>query len=311
MSTAIRVLAPAKINLYLQVLGRRDDGYHLLASLMQKLDLCDILEIEVTDNAVSLHCPDSDLPRDDGNIALRAAHLFFATYADRLPVACGARITLCKNIPIAAGLGGGSSDAAAVLVGLDRLCQTKIPRDELAAVSVRLGADVPLFVHDWPVAWATGIGDRLTRANGLDDECVLLVNPGFPVSTKSIYEKLALTLDEKKINLTNSHFNDLINMENPFLDRSFEPCDVRNDLEEVTVAMFREILDIKRKLLAAGASSALMSGSGPTVFALFEQGLQKQAAACYKQMQKIYEQVFLVQPLPDDWNRFLSLTGNG
>ena len=311
MSTAIRVLAPAKINLYLQVLGRRDDGYHLLASLMQKLDLCDILEIEVTDNAVSLHCPDSDLPRDDGNIALRAAHLFFATYADRLPVACGARITLCKNIPIAAGLGGGSSDAAAVLVGLDRLCQTKIPRDELAAVSVRLGADVPLFVHDWPVAWATGIGDRLTRAKGFDGECVVLVNPGFPVSTKLIYENLALTLDEKKINLTNSHFNGLLNRENPFLNRSFQPCDVRNDLEEVTVSLFREINDIKRQLLAAGASSALMSGSGPTVFALFAQGGQKQAAACYEQMRKTYEQVFLVQPLHKDWNRFLSLTGNG
>ena len=311
MLTKVCLRAPAKINLYLQVLGRRNDGYHLLASLMQKLALCDTLEIEVTTGTVSLYCPDSDLPRDSENIALRAAHLFFSTYADRLPAGSSARISLYKQIPVAAGLGGGSSDAAAVLVGLDRLYQTEIPRDELAAVSVRLGADVPLFVHDWPVAWATGIGDRLARAAGLDDECVLLVNPGFPVSTKLIYDNLALTLEEKKINLKNSHSNDLLNMENPFLNRSFLPCNVRNDLEEVTVSLFREINDIKRQLLAAGASSALMSGSGPTVFALFAQGGQKQAAACYEQMRKTYEQVFLVQPLHKDWNRFLSLTGNG
>ena len=305
MLTKVRLQAPAKINLYLQVLGRREDGYHLLASLMQKLDLCDCIEIESAPEAVSLHCPDSDLPRGSENIALRAAHLYFSTYASRLPVGSGARITLCKRIPIAAGLGGGSSDAAAVLVGLDRLYQTEIPRDELATVSVRLGADVPLFIYDWPVAWATGIGDRLTEACGLEDVSVLLVNPGFPVSTKLIYENLALTLEEKKINLKNSHFNDLLNMENPFSNRSFLPSNARNDLEEVTVSLFKEIIGIKKQLLAAGASSSLMSGSGPTVFALFEKGSRKQAVACCKQMQKVYEQVFLVQPLHKEWSRFL------
>ncbi len=303
MVTKVLLQAPAKINLYLRVLGRRDDGYHLLATLMQKLDLCDRIEIEPAET-VSLYCPDSDLPRDNENIALRAAHLFYSTYTDRIPADSGTRITLCKRIPIAAGLGGGSSDAAAVLVGLDKLYQTEIPRDELAAVGVRLGADVPLFIYDRPVAWATGIGDRLSEACGLEDVSVLLVNPGFPVSTKLIYENLALTLEEKKINLKNSHFNDLLNMENPFSNRSFLPCNVRNDLEEVTASLFKEIVDIKEQLLAAGASSSLMSGSGPTVFAVFGKGSQKQALACFKQMQKVYEQVFLVQPLQNDWDRF-------
>ena len=305
MLTKVCLQAPAKINLYLQVLGRRDDGYHLLASLMQKLALFDRIDIEAAET-VSLHCPDSDLPQDNGNIALRAAHLFLSTYADRLPTGYGVHITLRKRIPIAAGLGGGSSDAAAVLVGLDRLFQTEIPRDELAAVGVRLGADVPLFIYDWPVAWATGIGDRLTRACGLEDESVLLVNPGFPVSTKVIYENLALTLKEKKINLKNSHFNDLLSIENPFLNRSFLPGNERNDLEDVTVSLFEEIVGIKEQLLAAGASSSLMSGSGPTVFGLFRKESQQQAMACYKQMQKVYEQVFLLQPLHDNWNRFLT-----
>ncbi len=305
MLTKVRLHAPAKINLYLRVLGRRDDGYHLLATLMQKLDLCDRIEIEAAET-VSLYCPDSNLPQDSENIALRAALLFFSTYAGRLPADCGARITLCKRIPVAAGLGGGSSDAAAVLVGLDRLYQTEIPRDELAAVGVRLGADVPLFIYDWPVAWATGIGDRLSEACGLEDVSVLLVNPGFPVSTKLIYENLALTLEEKKINLKNSHFRDLLNLKNPFSSQSFMPCNVRNDLEEITVSLFKEIVDIKEQLLAAGALSSLMSGSGPTVFALFGKSSRKQAVACCKQMQKVYEQVFLVQPLHKDWTVFLS-----
>ncbi len=306
MLTKIRLQAPAKINLYLQVLGRRDDGYHLLATLMQKLDLNDFIEIEAVTGTISLHCPDSDLPCNSENIALRAAHLFFSTYENILPAGCGARIALYKRIPIAAGLGGGSSDAAAVLVGLDKLYQTGIPRDELAVIGLRLGADVPLFIYDWPVAWATGIGDRLMKSCGLQDESVLLVNPGFPVSTKLIYENLALTLEEKKINLKNSHSKDLLNMDNPFSDRSFQAGDVRNDLEKVTVSLFREIAGIKEQLLAGGASSSLMSGSGPTVFALFGRGSQELALTCCKKMQEVYEQVFLVQPSHEDRNRFLS-----
>ncbi len=306
MLTKIRLQAPAKINLYLQVLGRRDDGYHLLATLMQKLDFNDVIEIEAVTGTISVHCPDSDLPCNSENIALRAAHLFFSTYENILPAGCGARIALYKGIPIAAGLGGGSSDAAAVLIGLDRLYQTGLSRDELAVIGVRLGADVPLFIYDWPVAWATGIGDRLTKACGLKDESVLLVNPGFPVSTKLIYENLALTLEEKKINLKNSHSKDLLNMENPFLNRSFQAGDVRNDLEKVTGSMFKEITDIKKQLSAGGASSSLMSGSGPTVFAVFERGSEKQAVTCCEKMQETYKQVFLVQPSHEDWNRFLS-----
>ena len=304
--TKVCLQAPAKINLYLQVLGRRDDGYHLLATLMQKLNLFDLVEIEIVAGGVTLDCPDSDLPRDSENIALRAAHLYLSTYASWLPQDFGVHITLRKHIPIAAGLGGGSSDAAAVLVGLARIFQTTIARDELAAIGVKLGADVPFFIYDCPVAWATGIGDRLSEAVGLKEVSVLLVNPGFSVSTKLIYENFALTLNEKKINLKNSQFRDVWNIDNPFASRLFTPYDLRNDLEQVTSSLFKEIVDIKGQLLAAGASCALMSGSGATVFALVDKGAHEQALICYKQMKKIYEYVFLTQPLSNDQDRFLA-----
>lgn len=304
MMTKVCLQAPAKINLYLQVLGRRDDGYHLLATLMQKLHLFDLVEIEINAGGVTLDCPDSDLPRNKENIALRAAHLFLRTYASRLPRDFGVHITLRKHIPIAAGLGGGSSDAAAVLVGLDGIFQTNIAQDELAAIGVKLGADVPFFIYDWPVAWATGIGDRLSEAVGLKNVLVLLVNPGFSVSTKLIYEKLALTLNEKKINLKNSQFRDVWNVDNPFAGRLFTPDDLRNDLEQVTSSLFKEIVDIKEQLLAAGASCALMSGSGATVFALFDKGAHEQAMICYKQLAEVYEYVFLTQPLSNELDRF-------
>ncbi|MCF6187369.1 MAG: 4-(cytidine 5'-diphospho)-2-C-methyl-D-erythritol kinase, partial [Desulfobulbaceae bacterium] len=202
----IYIKAPAKINLYLRVIGRRPDGYHLLATLMQKLSLYDRLEIEKTAGCeVNLECPDSDLPVNDENIVLRAALLFHSSLQDRLPDNFGVRIILRKKIPVAAGLGGGSSDAAAMLIGLDRLFRTGCSKQELARLGLQLGADVPFFIYDRPVAWATGIGEELTEAQGLEDGSVLLVNPGFPVSTKWVYENLPLTLKQKDFNLTDTH----------------------------------------------------------------------------------------------------------
>ena len=301
----VRLRAPAKINLYLRVLGRRPDGYHLLATLMQKLALYDQVELESVSDGITLECPGSDLPVTEENIALRAAHLFFKTLQGLLPERHGVEIILKKGIPIAVGLGGGSSDAAAVLVGLDKLFQTGCSKQELAAMGLQLGADVPLFIYDWPVAWATGIGERLTPAKGLENARVVLVNPGFFVSTKWVYENLPLTLDEKISNLYNSHSeHDDFVIDNPFAQHFFKSNDVYNDLEQVTQTSFKEIALIKEQLLAAGASSALMSGSGPTVFGIFPSSRQVQAEKCYQQMLDTYSQTFLVTPLPDGQSRF-------
>lgn len=293
----VNLEAPAKINLYLRITGRRADGYRLLATLMQKLELCDSIFMERCEQGVVLECPDSDLPVDEQNIAYRAAALFFATQTERLPSATGIRIVVQKKIPLAAGLGGGSSDAAAVLKGLNILFQTGCSRENLAALGVQLGADVPFFVYDWPAAWATGIGERLQFVESLRNVMVLLVNPGFPVSTRWVYENLPLTLKENILNLSDSNFeNQGVEVENPFAKRPFEAGDAYNDLEVVTLKFFKEIKGIKEYLLASGAECALMSGSGPTVFALFSENRLQQAKDCFRRMRDKYLQTYLVAP---------------
>ena len=300
--------APAKINPYLRVVGRRPDGYHLLASLMQKLTLFDRVSIKKKSFGITMECPDSKLPVTRDNIAFRAALLYFKTMGTELPVVDqGVHITLVKKIPIAAGLGGGSSDAAAVLVGLDKLFQTGCSKKTLADMGLQLGADVPLFIYDWPAAWATGIGEQLEPAMGVGKCKVLLVNPGFSVSTKWVYEKLSLTLGQNTSNLSNSQSEqDRFTMECSFAEHIFKSDQVYNDLEQVTITSYKIIGTIKRQLLAAGAACALMSGSGPTVFGLFPQSAQAQAEECYQQMLKSYNGTFLVDPLQEGQSRFIN-----
>jgi len=297
----IELKAPAKINLYLRVVGRRADGYHLLETLMQKVALYDRLEIERIVGPSVVECPDSDLPVDEKNLALRAALLFFSSFRDRLPQEAGVRIVLRKEIPVAAGLGGGSSDAAAVLRGLDRLFESHCSKEELADLGLQLGADVPFFVYDWPVAWATGIGERLVPACGVRGGSVLLVNPGFPVATRWVFENLPLTFERKKISLSSSRVDVAASLGvDDFLKPGFEHRDVHNDLEAVTERAHPEIALIKSQLASAGADSVLMSGSGPTVFALFAGGAYDKALACARIMSRRYKHSYLVSPLENE-----------
>ncbi len=287
--------APAKINLFLQVTGRRPDGYHELVSLMQKLRLADTLNVQLVDGAISLTCTDPALPVDDGNLAWRAAEHFFRHTGCR----GGARITLEKKIPVAAGLGGGSSDAAAVLLALNHLCRAGLTEDELADLGLTLGADVPFFVRTAPAALARGIGERLTPARGLSLGTVLLVNPGFPVSTKWVYENLALTsegnpyiLAPGSATLNSGYFG------SGSIDlKAAETAFFVNDLESVTINNYPEIGRIKESLLDFGARVALMSGSGPTVFGLFVQ--EHEAQTAFRHFRAIYsDAVFLTEPRP-------------
>jgi len=294
----VDLAAPAKINLFLEVTGRRQDGYHYLATLMQKITLYDRVVLRAGGSGIRLHCPDSGLPEDEGNLVYRAARLFFQTMTARLGDAGGVDITLFKSIPVAAGLGGGSSDAAAVLKGLDRLYGTGCSNAELMGMGVQLGADVPLFIVDWPIAWATGIGQRLQPAVPLAGYRILLVNPGFSVSTAWVYENFALTEGEKKFNLSIYH-KDLSGQQGDpaFTGRAIRPDELRNDLEMVTTSQYQELNEIKRKLLKGGAVAALMSGSGPSVFGLFPEYEVEKAAVCHRELQREFQSTFLVYPL--------------
>lgn len=294
MPTAeLTIVAPAKVNLYLKVLRRRPDGYHELESVMQKLALADHLALRLTGGEVTLECSDQRLSSTADNLASRAARLFLA-HTGR---GGGVRIVLDKRIPVAAGLGGGSSDAAAVLVAMNRLHGSGLNEDELAELGLQLGADVPFFVRRNTAALALGIGERLSPVPGLTTGHLLLVNPGFAVSTRWAYESLALTsggnqyiLAPESGPLTSG------NSASGSLDFASAPssCFV-NDLERVTITRYPEIGEIKKTLRELGARVALMSGSGPTVFGYFPH--LPDARAAFRHFQAVYpDTVFLTAP---------------
>ncbi|MBI5559155.1 MAG: 4-(cytidine 5'-diphospho)-2-C-methyl-D-erythritol kinase [Deltaproteobacteria bacterium] len=279
--------APAKINLYLKVLSRRHDGYHELSTWMQKLNLADTLTLKALPAGITLDCQGLDLAADESNLAYRAAALFLRETG----LKTGVEIVLEKKIPVAAGLGGGSSDAAAVLTGLNTLFSAALSEEKLMALGLALGADVPFFVSGGNAAIATGIGEQLQVKEGLSDCWFVLANPGFPVSTKWVFENLDLAqLGNFALTIKDNAY---------ILGRASDNClaeKLFNDLESVTLARYPEIALLKTELINSGASGALMSGSGPTVFGIFtDSGLASQCAADLRQ--KYPGRVFLTEPL--------------
>lgn len=245
----------AKINLFLKVLGKREDGYHDIITLMQRISLCDEMTFSERGSKIVVRCPGSDLPEDEGNIIFKAAKALFS-YAQETR---GVEIKVDKKIPVAAGLGGGSSNAATTITTLNTMMNLNLSTDELLTIGAKLGADVPFFVLG-KTAWAYGIGDKLRIADAIPKLWLVLVNPGFEVSTKEVYGnvKLGLTKDTIKYNMPRSKTVSQI------VDELY------NDLEGVSSRLYPAIPKIKERLIAHGALGSLMSGSGPTVFGIFE-----------------------------------------
>jgi 4-diphosphocytidyl-2-C-methyl-D-erythritol kinase len=252
----IRKLSPAKVNLYLRVLRKRRDGYHEIASLMQRISLCDEMIFRPAAEGIRVRCPGSPLPENEENIVFRAAEAFFARANH---ISQGIDITIIKIIPVAAGLGGGSSNAATTLVTLNELCGYPCTKEDLMKIGVTLGADVPFFIFE-RTAWAFGIGEHLQVAEDIPSFSLLLVNPGFALSTKMIYQNLNLRLTNGTIHYSIPRFLTVHDVAKGLF----------NDLETVSIKMHPVLADIKKNLMTYGALGALMSGSGPTVFGLFE-----------------------------------------
>jgi len=251
---SLTLQAPAKVNYRLDVIRRRPDGYHDLRMVMQRVNLCDTITVTLTETPdISVTCGKKGVPDGPGNIAWKAAKALL----DLANQGQGAIIDIVKNIPVAAGLGGGSSDAATVLMGMNELLGLGLPDERLMEIGVTLGADVPFFVFR-KTALAEGIGEQLTPMPAMPAAWVLLVNPGVHVSTAWVYRSLQLTNQEGLAKL-------------PELFRSIEDvCSIfSNDLESVTIPAFPVIAEIKETMLREGAAGAMMSGSGPTVFGLF------------------------------------------
>ena len=284
----VELAAPAKLNLSLHVTGRRPDGYHELVTRMQKIDLCDQVAVETREQAgIEISCDWPSVPSDNSNLAVKAASAFLQ--ASKLGSAVGLSITLKKSIPAAAGLGGGSSDGAAVLNGLNRLFDYPLSETQLMQLGRNLGADFGFLISNHQAAVATGIGDQLRQAETVDRFHYLLVNPGIRVETKWVYDNYRLTKDSDKFILCGSQ---------PSENAVFTLDELHNDLEQVTIPRYPVIGRIKQKLLDEGASGALMSGSGPTVFGLFD-GLSEAEAAHDSLTRRFTEQagykVFLVK----------------
>jgi len=250
-------LSPAKVNLHLSVLRKREDGYHDIATLMQRISLYDEMTFAPAPSGITVKCPGSHLPEDEGNIVYRAALAYYSYIGYKK----GIVITIGKQIPIAAGLGGGSSNAATTLMTLNELSGEICSRDELMELGKTLGADVPFFIFG-KTAWATGIGDCLQAVVDIPAYWFLLVNPGVPVSTKTVYESLNLRLTKGSINYSIPSFK--IGTGDTGNDG------LKNDLEQVTMARQPILNELKKLLLRYGAAGALMSGSGPTLFGIFD-----------------------------------------
>jgi 4-diphosphocytidyl-2-C-methyl-D-erythritol kinase len=275
--------APAKLNIRLKVIGRRPDGYHELVSIMVPVGLFDRLELKkTTGDRILLICKGLPVPDDEENLVHRAAEAFFS----RLGLKPGLSIKLTKNIPVAAGLGGGSSDAARTLRSLNQMWAKPLTSQDLAAIAVSLGADIPFFLHNGPCL-VKGIGEILEPIEKWPRFWYVIVTPHVKVSTAWVYQNL-------KLKLTSGQNNSIINY---LKIKSSEVTEIlENDLETVTASHFPVINTIKKSLLDAGATGALMTGSGPSVFGVFESKKQALSAKRHLISQDLGD-IFVVQGL--------------
>lgn len=255
----IDIKARAKVNLALDVLGKRPDGYHNLRMVMQSINLYDRVRVGLVDRGIQLRCNDKSLPLDENNLAYRAAMLL----KDKFRISQGADIFIQKNIPVAAGLAGGSSDGAAVLKALNELWDIGLPREGLMELGLALGADVPYCILGG-TALAEGIGEALTPLRGLPKTWMVLVKPEIDVSTRWVYTHLVLDT------LANRPDIDAMVRAVELGDISAVAKGLGNVLENVTANRYPVINAIKDRLTKAGALGSAMSGSGPTVFGIFK-----------------------------------------
>src|SRR3989338_3063921 len=256
-------LSPAKVNLFLRILKKREDGYHDIVSVMQPISLYDeiILEME-NGSGIIVSCDNANVPCDRTNLAYRAAEEFFRTTGINKRLS----IKIKKNIPIAAGLGGGSSNAATVLRALNEITSQNISTDNLIKIGAGIGSDVPFFIAG-KSSIARGRGELLEPVE-LPKFWYILVNPGVPLSTQWVYQNLNLTKSNEDINITISKVLAIYRAGrggNQQVLKGF----VMNDLEAVAIKKYPEIKEIKDTLINSGAICALMSGSGATAFGIF------------------------------------------
>lgn len=280
----MNIKAYAKVNIALDIVGKREDGYHLLKMIMQAIDLYDEIIIEKISKGIKISCNKPYVPTDERNLAYKAAKLFI----DKFNIKSGVSITIKKNIPVSAGLAGGSTDCAAVLKLMNKMFKTNLTDEDLMELGVKLGADVPYCIVSG-TAICEGIGEKITKLKPFKDKILVLVKPPFGVSTKAVYQEFDLAKA-----IFHPNVEELIkNMNSDNLE--YVAKNMKNLLENVTLSKYKEITSIKQSMLECGAMGSMMSGSGPTVFAFFDDMVKAQR--CYDIMKKRYKDVFMTRTI--------------
>lgn len=283
-----KFIAYAKINLALDVTGRLDNGYHLVKMIMENVSIYDELEIRCSDNAgIRMTCDKEGLSCGDDNLVIKAAKALLteAGYISDGVCDIGVDIKLNKNIPMAAGMAGGSTDAAAVLNGLNQMLDIGFDKEKLCEIGVKLGADIPYCILGGSYL-AEGIGEKLTKISNPPKAHLAIIKPGIDVSTKFVYEHI------------DNNSKDIIHPDVDGMLDAFEKSDLQgvcsrlgNVLRDVTVPAYPIVLELEEYLLNHGAMGALMSGSGPTVFALYED--EEKCSFAIESAKKDYPDMFI------------------
>lgn len=282
---AIKLKARAKVNLGLDVLRRREDGYHQVKMIMQSIGIYDVVIIKkLNDPSIIIKTNVNYLPTNENNLMHKAAKLLL----DEFNIKQGVIIELEKYIPVAAGMAGGSTDAAATMIGINKLFDLGLSDEELMIRGVKIGADVPFCIMGGTVL-AEGIGEELTKLKAFNWNHIIVAKPAINVSTKYVYENLKLDENTKHPDI-DGMIKDIEN------EDVYGMCSkMGNVLEDVTVKQYDEIAKIKNKMIALGAINSLMSGSGPTVFGVFPD--YKSADKAYKKLseEKLIKNVYLTK----------------
>jgi 4-diphosphocytidyl-2-C-methyl-D-erythritol kinase len=272
------LLAPAKINLYLEILGDRPDGYHELVMILQSIELADQIDLHgISTDTIRIHCDHPQVPQDESNLAYRAAELMTKVFPDVFARLGGVEITIKKRIPVAAGLAGGSTDAAAVLVGVDMMWQLGLTQPELQDLAAQLGSDVP-FCLAGGTALATGRGEQLSSLSGLDSLYVVLAKDrSLMISTPWAYQAYRAEFGHSYVRDAKSLESRTANVHSGPMVKAILHKDgsqigqlLHNDLEKVVLPTTPQVLQLREAFEKSGALGTMMSGSGPTVFALCE-----------------------------------------
>ncbi len=270
MKKELQIKCPAKINLTLDVVGRRNDGYHNLSMIMQTINLFDIIKISVYESQstrISLLCENKNVPTDDSNLIVKAAKLFF----EKSGISAAIEIQLEKNIPVGAGLGGGSSDAAGTLTALNTLFDNPLSKECLAHMAKSLGADVPFFLSGGCML-AEGIGEKLSPLPPLENVFIVLAKPEISISTAHVYK--SLVLDDSICHPDIKSAIDALHQQNVDMLASV----AGNVLESVVTKEYDVIQEYKSIMRGFGSAYSLMSGSGSSVFGVFKDKLSAEKA---------------------------------